>query len=157
MNYGVHKSNWLSMMTLQVLIADVRRIATVQILIIFFIVIKCFLWKINEKSSLQTVKPIQTIFLWLAYTDILNKINVFERRFKVCNWNVLHSLTSINRWFHSLEILVPVVKLSLRKLSFNEDIIWPCKSLCFDKKKDVVWIIFTLFKKLRLYWKNITV
>lgn len=60
---GVHKSNWLSMMTLQVLIADVRRIATVQILVIFFIVIKCFLWKINEKSSLQTVKPIQTIFL----------------------------------------------------------------------------------------------
>lgn len=63
MNYGVHKSNWLSMMTLQVLIADVRRIATVQILIIFFIVIKCFLWKINQKSSLQTVKPFQTIFL----------------------------------------------------------------------------------------------
>lgn len=132
MNYGVHKSNWLSMMTLQVLILDARRIATVQILILFFIVIKCFLWKINEKSSFQTVKPIQTIFLWLAYTDILNKTNVFERKFKVC----FTLLTSINRWFHSLEILVPVVKLSLRKLSFNEDIIWPCKSLCFDKKKE---------------------
>lgn len=131
MNYGVHKSNWLSMMTLQVLILDARRIATVQILVLFFIVIKCFLWKINEKSSFQTVKPIQTIFLWLAYTDILNKTNVFERKFKVC----FTLLTSINRWFHSLEILVPVVKLSLRKLSFNEDIIWPCKSLCFDKKK----------------------
>lgn len=51
MNYGVHKSNWLSMMTLQVLILDARRIATVQILVLFFIVIKCFLWKINEKSS----------------------------------------------------------------------------------------------------------
>lgn len=154
MNYGVHKSNWLSMMTLPVLILDARRIATVQILILFFIVIKCFLWKINEKSSFQTVKPIQTIFLWLAYTDILNKTNVFERKFKVC----FTLLTSINRWFHSLEILVPVVKLSLRKLSFNEDIIWPCKSLCFDKKKKKdVWIIFTLFKKLRLYWKNITV
>lgn len=63
MNYGVHKSNWLSMMTLPVLILDARRIATVQILILFFIVIKCFLWKINEKSSFQTVKPIQTIFL----------------------------------------------------------------------------------------------
>lgn len=119
------------MMTLQVLILDARRIATVQILVLFFIVIKCFLWKINEKSSFQTVKPIQTIFLWLAYTDILNKTNVFERKFKVC----FTLLTSINRWFHSLEILVPVVKLSLRKLSFNEDIIWPCKSLCFDKKK----------------------
>lgn len=40
MNYGVHKSNWLSMMTLQVLILDARRIATVQILILFFIVME---------------------------------------------------------------------------------------------------------------------
>lgn len=134
MNYGVHKSNWLSVMTTSFECRCAYN-CNCSDFFLFFKVIKCFLWKINEKSSFQTVKPIQTIFLWLAYTDILNKTNVFERRFKVCDWNVLHSLTSINRWFHSLEILVPVVKLSLRKLSFNEDIIWPCKSLCFDKKK----------------------
>lgn len=42
MNYGVHKSNWLLLMTLQVLDADARRIATVQILFYFFIVTEMF-------------------------------------------------------------------------------------------------------------------
>lgn len=39
-----------------------------------------------------------------------------------------HQLTSINSVFHSLDILLPVVTLSLKKLASNEDIIPSLKS-----------------------------